>query len=136
MSNAAGGVQAKPTGLITRAAARDLSSYQYHAMKFTTSNTVDYVDSSSAGPINGILQNDPDAAAREAEVATEGTSLLVVDGNSANIAIGAYLGSNSSYHGAVVTSDAAIYFCQALEASTADGDIIEVKLLGQNTIAA
>jgi len=135
MSNAAGGVQAKPTGTITRAAARDLSDYQYHAVKFTTSNTVDYVDSSSAGPVNGVLQNAPDAANAEAEVATEGTSLLYVDGNSNNIAIGALLGSNSNYHGALVTSDTAIYFAQALEASTADGDLIEVKLLGQQTIA-
>lgn len=136
MSNAAGGVQAKPTGLITRGAARDLSSYQYHAVKLDSSGDVDYVDTSSAGHSIGVLQNAPAAAARNAEVATEGTSLLVVDGASSNIAIGDLLGSNSAYHGVKVSADLAAYFCQAMEASTADGDLIEVNLLGPNTISA
>ena len=128
--------ESKPSGLITRAAARDLSSYQYHAMQVTTSDTIDYVDTSSTGVGWGVLQNAPAAAGREGEIATEGTSLLYVDGNSSNIAIGAYLGSNSNYHGVAVTADTAQYFAVALEASTADGDLIEVKLTGPgNTIA-
>jgi hypothetical protein len=136
MSNAAGGVQAKPSGLITRGAARDLSSYQYHAMTIDTDTNIDYVDTSSSGQAAGVLQNAPAAAGREAEVATEGTSLLRVDGNSVNIAAGDLLGSNSNYHGAKVTTDGAAYFCMAMEPSTADDDLIEVKLLGHGTLSA
>jgi len=135
MGNAAGGVQAKPSGLITRGAARDLSSYQYHAMKLDTDGNVDYVDTSSAGHGAGVLQNAPAAAGYEAEIATEGTTLLRVDAASSNIAIGDLLGSNSNYHGVKVSADEARYFCQAMEASTADDDLIEVKLLGPNTIS-
>jgi hypothetical protein len=134
-SIAAGGVQAKPDGLITREAKRDLSSYQYHAMKIDTDQYIDYVDTSSAGPVNGILQNKPDAALKEAEIATEGTSLMVVDGNSPNISEGTKLGSNSAYHGVAVSADKAIYFAIAMEPSTADGDIIEVKLVGEQNIS-
>ena len=132
---AVGGVQAKPKGTITREAARALTSYQYHAMKITTSKTIDYVDTSSAGPVNGVLQNAP-GSGQEAEIATEGTSLLRVDGNSSNIAIGDKIGSNSNFHGVVVTANNAIYFAQAMQASTADDDLVEVKLLGQQTISA
>ena len=136
-SIAAGGVQAKPSGLITREAARDLSDYQYHAMTVASDTQFDYTNTatSTGGDAIGILQNAPAAEGREAEVATEGTSLLYVDGNSVNIAAQAKLGSNSNYHGVAVTSDAARYFAIALEASTADGDLIEVKLVGPQTIA-
>jgi hypothetical protein len=130
MTYAAGGVQAKPSGLITREAARDLSSYQYCAMKMDSNGRIDYVDTSSSGVCHGVLQNDPDAAYEEAEIATEGTSLLYVNGNSTNISIGDPLGSDSSYYGVKVESDGDQYFAIAMEASTADGDLIEVKLLG------
>jgi len=131
-SVAAGGVQAKPTGLITREAARDLSgtNYRYHAMKIDTNARIDYVDTSSSGVCHGVLQNKPDALGKEAEIATEGTSLLRVDGATTNIAIGDPLGSNSNYHGAKVATDKNPYFCRALEASTADDDLIEVQLFG------
>jgi len=131
-----GGVQAKPAGTITREAARDLSDYQYHAMQIASAAQIDYVDTSSSGTALGILQNAPEAENYEAEVATEGTSLLRVDGNSVNIAPGDPLGSNSNYHGAKVTVDKDPYFCIALEASTADNDLIEVKLVGHSFLAA
>jgi len=136
MSNAAGGRQAKPAGLISREAARDLSSYQYHAMYLTTSGTIDYADTSSGNVgVLGVLQNAPAAANREAEMATEGTSILKVNGNSSNIAIGDYLGSDSAYRGVKVSADTAVYFAIAMEASTADADLIEVELVGMNTVA-
>jgi len=129
--------QMNPRGIISRPVARDLSSYQYHAAQITTSNTVDYVDTSSAGVGWGVLQGDPDTAGDVGEISTSGTSLMYVDGNSANIAIGAYLGSNSNYHGVAVTTNTSQYFAIALSASPADGDLIEVKLVGPgNTIAA
>lgn len=124
------GRQSKPSGLITRPAERDLSSYQYHAMTVNTDAEVDYVDTSSTGIAWGVLQNAPSAAGQEAEVATEGTSLCYVDGNSSNISVGSLLGSNTNKHGVVVSADKAQYFAIAMESSTADGDLIEVKLTG------
>lgn len=134
-SIASGGVQAKPTGTITREAARDLSDYQYHAMKIDTDSQIDYVDTSSAGVCIGVLQNAPDAAGEEAEVATEGTSLLYVDGNSTSIAEGDPLASNSNYHGHKADSDQEQFFAIALQPSTADGDLIEVMLVGPSYLA-
>lgn len=129
--------QAKPEGTITRGGARDLTDYQYHAMQITSAEVIDYADTSAGNSVLGILQNaDCDAAGRAAEVATEGTSLLRVDGNSVNIAPGDKLGSNSSYHGVKVTADKAKYFCIALEPSTADNDLIEVKMTGESYLAA
>jgi len=130
------GNQAKPGERTTRKAKRDLSSYQYHAVYQDSDGLIDYVDTSSSGIAMGILYNKPDAANAEAEVVRTGTALMYVDGNSANIAIGALLGSNSNYHGVAVTDDNAQYFARAMEASTADGDLIEVELLGPNYIGA
>ena len=135
MSNAAGGVQAKPTGTIAREAARDLSSYQYHAAQMNASAKIDYVDTSASGKCLGVLQNAPAAANREAEIASEGTSLLRVDANSTNIAVGDPLGSTSTYHGIKVSSDKDQYFAIALEAATADNVLIEVQLVGPSYLA-
>ena len=126
-----GGVTAKPDGLITREAKRDLSSYQYHAMKIDTDGLADYVDTSSAGPVMGILQNAPDAAGGEAEIATEGTSLAVI-GNT--VAEGDKLGSNSDYHLVPVTSDKSIYFAIAMDEGVTT-EVIEVKLVGEQNIS-
>jgi len=123
------GRQSKPESTFTRPSARDLSSYQYHAIQ-QVNQTYDYVDTSSTGICNGILQNAPTATAQAAEIATGGSSLMIVDGNSPNISVGSFIGSNSSYHGVAVSSDKDQYFAVAMEASTADGDLIEVKLLG------
>lgn len=134
MTLAAGGVQANPSGIITREAARDLSSYQYHAMTIDTNGRVDYVNTGGGTNAIGILQNAPSALGQEAEVATEGTSLYVVTGSD-TISQMDKLGSDASYHGKKVTADKAIYFAEALEDATVDGDIIEVKLLGTRNIS-
>ena len=127
---AAGGVQAKPTGTITREAAQSLSAYQYHAMKIDTDGLVDVVDTSSAGPVMGILQNAP-AAGAEAEVATKGTSLAVLGGT---VDEGAKLGSDSNYHLVTVSTDTNIYFAIAMEGGDS-GELIEVKLIGEQNIS-
>lgn len=131
-----GGAQAIPAGPLTREAARDLSDYQYHTMQIASDEEFDYVDTSAAGVCLGVLQNKPEAQGEEAEIATRGTSLLRVDGNSANIAAGDPLGSNSNYHGVKVTVDKDQYFALALEPSTADDDLIEVMLVGPSYLAA
>lgn len=135
MSNAAGGVQSSPGQKITREAARDLSSYQYCAMLINSAGRVDYCNNSGV-PI-GILQNKPSAVGQEAEVAITGTSLAKVDGNAGTITAGSsYLGADTTYDLIAVSADDAHYFALALETSTADGDYIEVQLLGTSYISA
>jgi len=136
-SVAAGGVQAKPAGLITREAARDLSDYQYHAMKIDSNGRWDYADTSGGDIALGILQNKPEALGEEAEVATRGTSLMSVDGNAGGITLGSsFLGSEAtSYDGVAVSGDDAFYFAIALESSSSDGDLIEVLLVGPSYIS-
>ena len=129
---AIGGTQAKPTGIITREAKRDLSSYQYHAVKLDADALIDYVDTSNAGPVAGILQTAPDAAGKEAEVATKGTSLAKLGGT---VNEGDKLGSNSAYRLVAITGDDEIYFAMALEGGDT-GELAEVKLLGQQYISA
>ncbi len=128
------GNQAKPAARLSREAARDLSSYLYHAATINTSEEFDYADSSDDAVVLGVLQNAPTAQGKEAEIATAGTSLLRVDGNSVNIAPGDFLGSNSNYHGVKVAADDDQYFAIALEAATADDDLIEVMLVGPRSL--
>lgn len=136
-TNAVGGVQSKPSGLLTRPAARDLSAYQYHAMKIDTDGNIDYVNTSATGATDkaiGILQNAPSAAGQEAEVATEGTSLFYAGTSSGTFDEMAYLGSNSAYKATLVTASGEKYFCTANEAVSATGDLIEVTLVGPQVI--
>ena len=127
-----GGVTANPDGLLAREAKRDLSSYQYHAMKIDTDGYADYVDTSSAGPVMGILQNAPDAEGGEAEIATEGTSLAVIGDT---VSEGDKLGSDSNYHLVPVTADKSIYFAIAMDEGVTT-EVIEVKLVGEQNISA
>lgn len=129
--------QSKVSTLITRPAARDLSNYQYYAGKLNTSGDVDYGDSSSADIVLGPINNEPAAATgAEVELAVGGTALLIVNGTvNGGIAVGSFIGSNTAYKGVNVTGDDAYYFAIALEASTADGDIIEVLLVGPSYIS-
>ncbi len=129
------GDQSKPAGLITKAAARDLSSYQFFAMQVDSDGDFDCGDSSSSDMVIGVLQNAPDESGAEAEVATRGTTKLKVTGSTA-ISPGDKLGSDGNYRGKKVTADKAFYFAIALEAATADGDIIEALLVGPSYIGA
>lgn len=130
------GVQSKPEARLSRQAARDLSSYQFHAAAINSSQEFDYGNSAAGAVVLGVLQNAPDAQGQVAEIATAGTSLLRVDGASVNIAPGDRLGSNSNYHGVKVTVDKNLFFAIALEPATADDDLIEVMLLGPCYLAA
>ena len=122
--------QSKVVATITRPAKRDLSNYQFFPMKIDTDGLIDYADSSAGDVVIGILQNKPEAAGEEAEVAILGTSLLEVDAGT-DINEGDFIGSEAtSYHGVKVTADKAAYFAIALEPATEEGDIIEVLLVG------
>ena len=121
---------------ITGPAKRDLSLYQYHPMTVDTDGYIDRADSSAGTQIVGILQNAPEAAGAEAEVAILGTSLCVVNATT-DISQMDKLGSGNDYHGVTVTADKALYFAFALEDATEDGDVIEVLLFGgTRTISA
>lgn len=113
----------------TGPAKRDLSDYQYHTVCIDTDGNIDYCDTSAGTKPLGILQNKPDAAGKEAEVAILGTSLMVVNATT-DISQSDLLGSGNDYHGVKVTADTAIYLAMALEDATEDGDIIEVLLMG------
>lgn len=121
--------QSNVIATFTGPAKRDLSSYQFHAVCIDTDGNIDYCDTSAGGKPLGILQNKPEAAGEEAEVAILGTSLMVVNATS-DINEGALLGSGNDYHGVEVSADTAVYFAMALEPATEDGDIIEVLLMG------
>ncbi len=122
--------QSKVVASFTGPAKRDLSAYQYCAMTLDTDGNIDYADSTVPTQVLGILQNKPNVAGAEAEVAILGTSLLVM-GATAAVTQMDKLGSEvGSYRGVKVTADKALYFAFALEDATTDGDIIEVLLIG------
>lgn len=131
--------QSKVSERISRPTARDLSEYQYYAMCVNSSGDIDYADSSAGTMALGPLDNKPAAATgAEGEIAVGGTALMIVDGTqNGGITAGVTLiGSNSAYKGVAVTADNAYFFALALESSSADGDIIEVKLCGPGYIGA
>jgi len=114
-------------------ASGDLSSYQWHAVKYASDGQAELAGAGEAAI--GILQNDPDAEGEEAEVGMIGISKAVVDGNSVNIAKLDPLKVNASGHLCKADTDKDIFIAQALEASTADGDVIRVRLLGYSTLS-
>ena len=137
-SLAVGGVQQKPLERVTREAAQDLSSYQYYGMYMDSNGRWDVANTAGGHIAAGILQNNPNAIGQEAEVAIEGTSLMRVDGTAGGGITGgdSLLGTEAtSFHGVVVAGDDEFYFAVALEDSSADGDTIEVELLGPNYLS-
>jgi hypothetical protein len=111
-------------------AAADLSSYQYHAVKISSSQAALCGDSDV--PV-GILQNQPDAVGIAAEVGLVGISKAVIDGNSVNVAIGDFLAVNSSGHLIKTTTALDQVVAKALEAVTANGIVAKVLLAPMST---
>lgn len=105
---------------------------QYLAVKLTSIE--DTVVLSSAGVGIGILQNKPvggvDPTGQAAEVRHHGISRHVVDGNATNIAIGDLITSDAAGKGVVADTIGDLAYGIALEASTADGDVISVLMTG------
>jgi hypothetical protein len=125
-----------PVVSISASTARDLSSYRYYAGKLDTNGKIDYFDSSAAANgACGIIDSKPAAeAGAPGDLAVLGRTRMIVDGTTP-IAIGDHLGSNSAYKGVKVSGDDAFYFATALEASSADGDLIDVLLVGPGYIS-
>lgn len=105
----------------------DLTLKQYFAVKLTSTEN-DIVLADAGGGI-GILQNKPDED-QGAEVRHHGISRHVVDGNATNIAIGDLITSDANGKGVVADTIDDLAYGVALEASTADGDIISVLMTG------
>ena len=88
-----------------------------------------------AGQGDGVLQNKPDAG-QAAEVAHLGISRIVVDGNATNIAIGNLITSDANGKGVVADTIGDVAFGKALQASTVDGDVISISMVGPTRIHA
>lgn len=91
--------------------------------------------SATGADVLGIMQDQVDGSVngpKPLNVAFSGVSKLRVDGNAVNIAVGNLLTSDANGKGvtnnggALTSGDHAI--CEALEASTADNDIIKVLI--------
>ncbi len=106
----------------------DLSTKQYYAVALQSDEN--RVALAAAGVAHGILQNKPSAQGQGAEVRHLGISRHVVDGNATNIAIGDLITSDAAGKGVVADTINDLAYAIALEASTADGDIISVLMIG------
>lgn len=102
-------------------AAADLSSYQYRFVKLSDDRTVSICGDGEA-PI-GILQNAPESG-EQANVCVLGLSNLKVN---AAVTVGSKIESGTAAGlGEAVTADTKIYGAVAIEAATAQYDVISV----------
>ena len=106
-------------------AAADLSSYQYCFCTMSAAHTVTYCGAN--GKVIGIIQNlDADAAGKSVNVVVAGRSKLKV--NEA-VAINKLLTSTSAGAGEVVDNAGEFVGAIAVEAATAQNDVIEVNIM-------
>jgi len=121
--------QSNPGFVLTRMAAADLSAKQYYAMKGAASNGCD-TSASAADVILGWLQNKPTSgkAASIASAWGSGGTVKAIAGGAISELAYVKLGAT----GKVVTGGAGSdrNWGIALEAATADGDIIEILPTG------
>jgi len=99
----------------------DLSAKQYYGVKGGTA--AHQVVIATAGACRGIVQNDP-STGEAADVALLGPCKAIVDGNAGAIAFGDPLTTDAAGKLVKDTTDNKQICAIALEASTADGDII------------
>ncbi len=110
-------------GLISRAAAADLSALQYRFMSLTADQIATV---SGAGILaDGVLQNDPISGAAG--------SLCPLNGSVSKIEAGAAVAANADVmtdaNGRAITATATNEICgKALQAASAAGEIIEVLI--------
>jgi len=103
-------------------AAADLSAKQYYIV-IQSSGQVNL--STSAGAGGNVLKNKPESG-EAAELAVLGTSKVIAG---AAISEGAYVTNNTSGKAVATTTSTHKVIGKALEAATADGDIIEIELM-------
>jgi hypothetical protein len=117
---------------ITFKAYGDLSSYMYHFVSLSSTNTVNL--SSNNGRAIGILQNKPDAAGEDAIVRVLGVSKLAAG---EAIDEGTMLTSKSDGHGEECDAASEWYSAIALQsAAGTSGELISVLLRHGDSYAA
>jgi len=109
-------------------AGADLSSSQYKVVKFASTAGQVKLVAGTGGTAIGILQNDP-ASGEPALIAGPGSVATALAGPT-DIAIGELLGFDTTARVADHTTDNRRIIAQALEASTAANDEIQVLVLG------
>lgn len=104
-------------------AGEDLSSSRYYAVQLDASGNVEIAESAT-DLLVGVLQNKPESGGA-ALYRFAGTTKMVA---SAAISIGDWVTTTSAGKAVATTTDKNVVLGRALEAATADGDIIEVQL--------
>jgi hypothetical protein len=112
------------------AANADLSAKQYFCVKYVAGPKVDLCAAATDRCV-GVLQNKPAASGRNSVVRHHGITKAVSDGSGTAIAVGDPVGTDAN--GRVVKKATADYglIGEALDASSALGTIIRVRLYGQ-----
>lgn len=113
---------------ITRKAGVDLSAKQFFGVYIDTSGLVQLANAQTA-PVMGILQNAPKAGdnANVLLLGAGGTAKVIV---AAAITLGKYVTCDSAGKFIETTTNGDMVAGRTLKASAADGDTIEVMLLG------
>ena len=109
---------------VTYKAAADLSDYQYHFVYLSADNTVN-VSGANARAI-GVLQNVPDTAGMAARVRIIGTTKIMAG---EAFAVGKMLTSKSDGHAEIADAAGEWVGALALEAATAENDIVAAKIV-------
>lgn len=122
MASTAGQACSKPILQDSFKASGDLSSYQYHFVYLSASNTVSNVGASTTIPL-GVLQDKPDAAGESALVMLEGITMVELGGT---VSRNTYVMSHTDAT-AVTATNGKPCAGLALEDGV-DGDIIPVLL--------
>ena len=99
-------------------ASADLSDYQFHGVKISTTDFT--VAPATAGAVDGILQNKPEAAGRACQVRVSGVSKVELGGT---VAAGGKATTDSSADLIVTTTDKARIVGTYLEAGDS-GDTV------------
>ena len=107
----------------TKAAGEDMDTKQYHIVQMDASGDAE-VGEGATDLLIGVLQNKPKSG-EGALYRFGGTSKVVAGGV---VAIGDWVTAKSDGRALATTTDGNVVIGFALEASLADGDIIEVQL--------
>lgn len=104
----------------------DLSAKQFFIVKQTAADTVDLTSATTDRPF-GVLGNAPKANAA-AEVVTDGIAKVASDGSGTSIAGGDQVGTDANGRAVKCTTADRPLLGEAMDASTALGTVIRVKL--------
>ena len=107
----------------------DLSLKQFFCVKQTAADTADIV-SAVTDVVLGVIDDPPKASGNGMSVITDGIAKAVSDGSGTAIAAGDQVGADANGRVVKVTTPDRLTIGIALDASTAQGTVIRVKLRG------